>query len=368
MKMKLSDMRNAEEPLLGSLVAETEEGFPDYYYFYRTFFSLLDNELVRTYGEYCYCNKANTKEELLLQFQNDVKSVTLVNDYKYRGLWDTTKLEYNPIDNYSMEETSTIEYTGSENNVNKRSGSSTEELARTGSENVLTEYNGSETSENVKSGSSTEELARTGSESVANTMAGKEKTTDTVNGSETSENVIGEVSKTNTNSVSADDSSTYSPNEQTTDMTGSHTDVETRTFNGRNNVSEKEYTNRTNTEVTSFDERKDSTTTTYNNVTDSATKSFEGRSDNETTTFDNRKDSNTITYNDVTDSGLKSFTDRKDISTITRKGNIGVTTTQQMLQSERDILLFSFWNTVFSDISLELLTYIDDWMEGSTWL
>lgn len=368
MKVKLSDLRNNEEPLLGSLVVETEEGFPEYYYYYRTFWEYLDNEIIRTYGDYYYNNTAGKNNvELLALFQKDVKSIMLMYDYKYRGLWDSTKFEYNPIENYSMTEESTIEYIGNENNTDVKSGNVTDVLLKTGSENVSHDYAGTDVTTNVKSGSVSEELSKTGSESTSVVKSGKESTTESFNGSESTQNVVGEISNTNTNSVSADDSSSYSPNEQTTNITNSHTDVATKTFNGRSNTSDTEYTNRTDNSTTTFDERKDSNVTTYDNVRDYTTKSYEGRVDNDTTTYDNRSDSNTTTYNDVTNSSVKSFDGRIDKNTLTRKGNIGVTTSQQMIQSERELVLFSFWNTVFKDIAEELLFYIDDWMSDNIW-
>ena len=46
--------------------------------------------------------------------------------------------------------------------------------------------------------------------------------------------------------------------------------------------------------------------------------------------------------------------------TLTRSGNIGVTTSQQMLESERQILLWDFFDTVFNDIDKILTCPIFD--------
>lgn len=56
----------------------------------------------------------------------------------------------------------------------------------------------------------------------------------------------------------------------------------------------------------------------------------------DTQSFNNRKD--TTTYNNLTDTEDKSETKTGERS-LTRSGNIGVTTSQQMVQSERDLLL-----------------------------
>lgn len=56
-----------------------------------------------------------------------------------------------------------------------------------------------------------------------------------------------------------------------------------------------------------------------------------------------------------TDTDSKSFTDRKDVRTLKRGGNIGVTTSQQMLTSEIDFRLkYDFENEFFKDIRTKL--------------
>lgn len=53
----------------------------------------------------------------------------------------------------------------------------------------------------------------------------------------------------------------------------------------------------------------------------------------------------------------KSFTDRTDTNDheLTRKGNIGVTTSQQMIESERQLVRYSLLKEFFEDINRELL-------------
>ena len=73
------------------------------------------------------------------------------------------------------------------------------------------------------------------------------------------------------------------------------------------------------------------TTTSYNSITDDNTTSFDNRENNETKSFENRVDKNT-----------KDFENRKNIVTEKISGNIGVTTSQEMLESE--MLLRIKWN------------------------
>ena len=81
-------------------------------------------------------------------------------------------------------------------------------------------------------------------------------------------------------------------------------------------------------------------TTTYNDLTTSNTLSFEGRQDTNINRleFDNRRDTDTTTYNDITDT-----------YTETTQGNIGVTTSTQMLSEFSQFYYsYSFWSLFWS--------------------
>ena len=51
-----------------------------------------------------------------------------------------------------------------------------------------------------------------------------------------------------------------------------------------------------------------------------------------------------------TNTETKAFTNRKDTRDLTRSGNIGVTTSQQMLQSSIELQRWNFWLQVFEDL------------------
>lgn len=51
-----------------------------------------------------------------------------------------------------------------------------------------------------------------------------------------------------------------------------------------------------------------------------------------------------------TNTETKTFTNRKDTRDLTRSGNIGVTTSQQMLQSSIELQRWNFWLQVFEDL------------------
>ena len=69
-------------------------------------------------------------------------------------------------------------------------------------------------------------------------------------------------------------------------------------------------------------------------------------SSNDTTTTNNLANSEN---EDITDSTETSDTENLD-RTLTRSGNIGVTTSQQMIQSQRDLWMWNFFDVVFKDI------------------
>ena len=65
----------------------------------------------------------------------------------------------------------------------------------------------------------------------------------------------------------------------------------------------------------------------------------------------NTASKNTITVTPgATDKEEKSFDQRVDTHHLTRSGNIGVTTTQQMAQAEIDLWQWNFWLQVFEDL------------------
>lgn len=242
-------------------------------------------------------------------------------------LWERYKAaieaEYNPIENYNRYEVTTLSKTGTidRDGTNSDVGSGSDSTVRSGSEELA--KTGSE--EMAKTGS--EETAKTGSET--STRNGEDELT--YSGSKTTTK-----DDTTTREVSAFNSGTYDPDNQ-------------ETLDGE--------------EVESFTNRKDTRTYTdledelsYNNRKDTTT--FSNRKD--TTTFSNRKD--TTTYNNITDQttygGITTHNidesqtfNTTDSTTSTISGNIGVTTSQQMLEQEFEVIK-----------KLDLIDYIaTDW-------
>ena len=225
-------------------------------------------------------------------------------------LWNRYKAaieaDYNPIENYNRHEETTLSKTGTidRDGTNSDVGSGSDSTVRSGSEEL------------AKTGS--EEIAKTGSET--STRNGADELT--YSGTKTTSR-----DDTTTREVSAFNSGTFDPDNQ-------------ETLDGE--------------EVESFTNRKD--TRTYTDLEDEL--SYNNRKD--TTTFSNRKD--TTTYNNITDQTTYGGTtthnidesqtfNTEDATTSNISGNIGVTTSQQMLEQEFEIIK-----------KLDLIDYIaTDW-------
>ena len=213
-----------------------------------------------------------TLEDSVDQIPDLVSNMYRVKKYQYTKLWGTTKLEYNPIENYSMSE----------------SGNDTTSISTT----------------NVK-GQQTDTAVLSN-----NTTLGGQTTT---HGSTTTNNTS-ELSK----SGAEDNTHKSVPYDTDTEVL-------------------------TNKDTLTFTDRKDKQT----NVT---------TTDEYTDTIGNRTD--TAEQNGTSVSGDRTDTSNSSTSTthtFTRSGNIGVTTSQQMLQSERDIAMFNFMAIVAHDI-IKLIT------------
>lgn len=224
--------------------------------------------------------------EIILQMYGD----------KWTHIWDLYQLDYNPIENYNMIESGT--------DVNIKSGSLDRSgaITRTGSLD--------------RSGA----ITKTGSETVSDdiTYSGKESNTRTGNIEDSGAKADNQADR---------DSKIYGYNSST----------------GVNSESDTQQSSHKNTQ-------------TYNNLKDE--RSFTDRSDNRdiTTTFTNRADTDSRkdTYNNIadTDTRKEKYNNIKDDTrhNLTRSGNIGVTTTQQMAESELEYRKHLFFEMVFSDI------------------
>ena len=68
---------------------------------------MLDFNINHDYENYVFLTSQKEAQNAYQEFVKLVKSHLLLNSYKYSGLYKTTQLEYNPIENYSMMEAGT---------------------------------------------------------------------------------------------------------------------------------------------------------------------------------------------------------------------------------------------------------------------
>lgn len=260
------------------------------------------------------------------------------NRYKFDNLYRTTIQDYNPIDNYDRTEETNVAVDGRNNNT-------------TISENT-----------NVKTGSETDNT--TGS--ITNTKTGSE--TDNTTGSiSNTKSGNTELAKTGTMLEESMDSGT----ETHTQNVNTETTAQTRAFNSGliDTAKSKTETPTANTDILSFDNRKNLKSTGYNGYKE--TESYNDVSEisnydnlNHETTY-NVTDTSThnlkreTTFNSVTDTNNQTSTAEGTVSNTTKTtskihGNIGVTTTAQMLEGERELSEFVFIDVVYRTVIGEL--------------
>lgn len=216
--------------------------------------------------------------------------------------WETLEFEYNPIENYSMVEQMTDDETVTEY------GKST-----TRTDNLTHRKTGTETADVDETDTRTDNLAhgKTGTETRTDNL------TDT-----TTPNLT---TNTNNNVYGFNSSNAVPTGTQAQTATGTNTETHTGTEQKQYNLSETD----TGTETTV----KDGTNETTFDTTDTDTGTQ--------TTLDGGSDTHTRNY------------------TLTRSGNIGVTTSQQMIESERALWVWNFFrDVVFPDIDRVLTIQI----------
>ena len=260
------------------------------------------------------------------------------NRYKFDNLYRTTIQDYNPIDNYDRTEETDVVLAG--NNTNTTISEST----------------------NVKSGSETDNT--TGS--IANTKTGSE--TDNTTGSITNtKSGNTELAKTGSMTEESMDSGT----ETHTQNINTESTTQSRAFNSGliDTAKSKTATPTSNTDILSFDNRKNLKSTgyngyketeTYNDITDVSTYDNLNHETThnitDTSTYNMKRET---TFNNVTDTNNQTSSAEGTVSNTTKTtskihGNIGVTTTAQLLEGERELSEFDFIDVVYRTVIGEL--------------
>ena len=277
------------------------------------FQELLKNYIYENFGIYqitpLIVMRENSTEKSFDDIISEISTLVYkANEYRYNTLYSTIIQEYDPIENYKMIEEITVNYQGDEKTVNQFLGK----------EKNTINYKGEESTVDSKSGIDTNVLTKNGTESNSLAKSG----TENVNESDTRGDIT-----TTTKKAPFDSENFYNESQDLTSQSKADVKNITTTF-----------TDRVDNNTTTFANRTDNEQITYNS-SNNINKSFNGRSDENIKEFDGRADES-----------LKSFMNRKDITTHTRSGNIGVTTSQQMLESQRLLANFKFVDIVARDI------------------
>ena len=286
------------------------------------FETLAQSSLDRYYLEQTYGNS-----ECVVEYGGTlditVTGIMEKNRYKFDNLYRTTIQDYNPIDNYDRTEETNVAIDGRNNNT------------------TISE------STNVKTGSETDNT--TGS--IANTKSGNTE--------------LAKIGSINEETMeSGTETHTQNVNTETT--------AQTRAFNSGliDTAKSKTATPTANTDILSFDNRKNLKSTGYNGYKETETYndiSEISTYDNlnhqtthnvtDTSTYNNMK--RETTFNGVTDTNNQTSTAEGTVSNTTKTtskihGNIGVTTTAQMLEGERELSEFDFIDIVYRTVIGEL--------------
>lgn len=221
-------------------------------------------------------------------------AIMAVNGTNWGKLWETLDYDYDPIQNYKMTEIMTDDETVIEYG---KSSTRTDDLThrKTGTETLDTDADETRT-DNLKD-------AKTGTETRTDDLT-----------IETTPDLL----TTTNDSVYGFNSSDATPtDDRTQSATGTNTETDTGTV-------ETEYDTEENHTGTQRVIKDNTDETTYNTTeTETGTQG----------TVDSGSDTHTRNY------------------TLTREGNIGVTTSQQMIESERNLWLWNFFrNVVFPDV------------------
>ena len=277
------------------------------------FQELLKNYIYENFGIYqlspLIVMRENSTEKSFDDIISEISTLVYkANEYRYNTLYSTIIQEYDPIENYKMIEEITVNYQGDEKTVNQFIGK----------EKNTINYKGEESTVDSKSGTDTNVLTKSGTESNSLSKSGSEN----VNESDTRGDVT-----TTTKKAPFDSENFYNESQDLTSQSKADVKNTTTTF-----------TDRVDNNTTTFANRTDNEQITYNS-SNNINKSFNGRSDENIKEYDGRADES-----------LKTFMDRKDVTTHTRSGNIGVTTSQQMLESQRLLANFKFVDIVARDI------------------
>ncbi len=297
------------------------ERYTDFNYLTGSYHSSVSNSEV----EIC-----DTFAKALAKFKKSVNTFVADKQNAFEKLYMALYSDYNPIHNYDMTLHSTMDFKGKETNVNTPTGTETDTLTKSGTETVTETPSGTETTTLTKSGKEVNKNTPVGTETKTKTITGTETDTEVPTGSQTVTHNIGQ--NTSTTSKTTYDSATFNDSEKVVDASKIDSDV--TTYTDRQTQNTKTFTNRQDAETTSFASRETTDELSFTNRQDSEVKTFTNRETETETSFTNRQDTNVKSFTNRQTTDEKTFTNREDEYNERRYGNLGVTTSQQMITSQ----------------------------------
>lgn len=258
----------------------------------------------------------------LTQAQRTIIATTVYNIFirKWEHLWDVYTLEYNPIHDYNLAETETIE--GSEAGTTLRTGTDTHNIVK------------SETNGGTETHAIDREIRNTGTDTTV--VDGEKHDTGTlanVRYKDTTD--TGTIGLSESTSI---DRGIYGFNSSTdvgsNTETSTHNSTETRNLSGTEDVTDTETHNLTETNDVTTTETKNLTNT--EDVTDTHTRNLTHSASNSDTETRNLSDTMQGTSNSTRE--------------LYKSGNIGFNKPQEMLTAELDLWQWNFFKSVFDDI------------------
>ena len=308
-----------------------------------------------------FADDSSNDDDVLEDFQFDVDALLTKNADSLQKVYDASLIEYQPLENYKMNENGTDKNSGT--NTNTQSYGNINKVNQFGQDVVNNEFGVQEHTNVIGEQSNTNSITKTGTDSVSiyesiDTDLGAITKTEKI-GSVNNQDKSGSRTDTTTNSVAGYNVSDFTNSDKSDLKVGEQTNTHTES-------------ERTNIEKTGAVSNHESTigenTTTYN-TTDSVKEKLGTHTDTltdsqhtDTQTRQSREDSMSLTRGDDTQTQSTSGTTEHVFE---RHGNIGVTTSQQMLKSEIDLRLnFNFYDVVFDLIIKELCSFIDSGFDG----
>lgn len=296
------------------------------------------------------------------------------NDYKYRTLLATEAFEYDPIENYHMVESGT---------TTAKKGAQTDGVVY-GQDQTSTLYGHTDTQTNANTdtrtlaNSDTQTFADTQTQTFQNTDTRTHQNTDTrthtdtdtltldtIEGKQSYATISGTSGSTEGSRTDTTDTGIYGYNSATAAPSESVSFTKGQQINSGNSSSNSNGSDtiqRTGTETTAHTGSiadahtgtiADAHTGTIGDahtgtITDAHTGTI---TDGHTGTITNAESgTDTVTRSQHTDTHTSGARDDSGSHSLTRSGNIGVTTSQQMIMSEREVAEFSFLSVLTRDL------------------